>query len=181
MKRQPIIYIIILLVGLAGGMGIGFLRTKQKIHTTNIALEQLKTQQAQAESDLKTAGAKLSRLEAELTKSRNDSMRKNTELLRAQTELARTKKVLDQALGKGQKPAATPQTSTTTMTSRTGTRTTSTAGAREYTIKDGDSLWKIAADELGNGIRYEEILAMNPQITKNSTLAVGTKIKIPAN
>ena len=51
---------------------------------------------------------------------------------------------------------------------------------RSYTVKPGDSLWKIAADELANGIRYKEILELNPDMNENSTLAVGTKIKIPA-
>ena len=176
MTRQITTYIIILLVGLAGGIGIGFLMTQQKVNTANATIEQLKTDQSQSEDQLKTASVKLSRMEAELTKSRNDAMRKDTELLRTQTQLMRTKKVLNQALGKEQEPTDTSRTSTT----GTATPSTSSAGAREYTIKDGDSLWKIAANELDNGIRYKEILDLNPQMDENSKLVVGTKIQIPA-
>ena len=173
MARQTIIYIIILLVGLAGGTGIGFLMTQQKINTANATIDELNDQQAQIEADFKAVNTKLSRLEGELTRSRNDVMRKNDEMNRAQIELGRMKKVLDQALkGQGTTTAAQP--------SRTTTPTISTAGAKEYTIKDGDSLWKIAANELGNGIRYEEILKLNPGMTKDSRLTIGDKIKIPA-
>lgn len=189
MTRQAIIYILILLVGLAGGTGIGVLVTQKKVEAANSTIEQLKTQQTQAESDLKAVNAKLSRLETELTKSRNDAMRKNTELLKAQTDLERMKSVLDQALNQGRQPtsaasaAQTPTTRSTTSTAaatRPATPTTAAAGVKEYTIKDGDSLWKIAANELGNGMRYKDILAMNPDITENTTLTVGSKIKIPA-
>ena len=182
MTRQTTTYIIILLVGLAGGTGIGFLMTQQKIKSANTIIDQLETQQAQTESDFEVVHTKLSRTEAELTRYRNDVMRKNTELEQAKTNIAKMKAVFQQLQEQGRiKPATAGQTpTTTTTTSRTPARTVSTAGAREYTIKDGDSLWKIAANELGNGIRYEEILKLNPEITKNSTLAVGTKIKIPA-
>jgi nucleoid-associated protein YgaU len=53
------------------------------------------------------------------------------------------------------------------------------ASSKEYIIKDGDSLWQIAATYLGNGLRYEEIAAMNGNIDPDN-LIVGTKIKLPA-
>ncbi|PKL46382.1 MAG: hypothetical protein CVV39_07285 [Planctomycetes bacterium HGW-Planctomycetes-1] len=53
------------------------------------------------------------------------------------------------------------------------------ASLKEYIIKEGDSLWQIAAKYLGDGLRYEEIAAMNENIDPDN-LIVGTKIKLPA-
>jgi len=109
-------------------------------------------------------------------------MRKNTELLRAQTELARAKKVLSQALQEQPPAAVEEETATTFPAAQTSVpvQTTLPTGVKEYTIKDGDSFWKIAASELGNGTRYKDIIAANPGMNENTTLAVGTKIKLPA-
>lgn len=57
--------------------------------------------------------------------------------------------------------------------------TKSAASPKEYIIKEGDSLWHIAAKYLGDGLRYEEIAAMNGNIDPDN-LIVGTKIKLPA-
>ncbi|MHC4743285.1 MAG: LysM peptidoglycan-binding domain-containing protein [Planctomycetota bacterium] len=52
---------------------------------------------------------------------------------------------------------------------------------RIYTVKDGDSLWSISADLLGNGIRYKEIAKLNTDVLPNEDdVRVGTKLKIPA-
>ncbi len=49
-----------------------------------------------------------------------------------------------------------------------------------YLVVQGDTLWSIAAKQLGDGKRYKEILALNPQLTQNTPLTIGTKLKIPA-
>jgi nucleoid-associated protein YgaU len=55
------------------------------------------------------------------------------------------------------------------------------APAKSYTVKDGDSLWSISADQLGNGIRYKEIAKLNKDVLPNEDdMRVGTKLKIPA-
>lgn len=52
-----------------------------------------------------------------------------------------------------------------------------TESTTEYTVKKGDSLWKIAKAKLGNGNRYKEIMTASG--LKNDLLKVGQKIKIP--
>ena len=56
------------------------------------------------------------------------------------------------------------------------------APAGTYTVKEGDSLWKIAASQLGNGGRFEEIAKLNADILKGrqDNLSVGMQLKIPA-
>jgi nucleoid-associated protein YgaU len=194
MTKQAVIYLLILLVGLAGGTGIGFLVTKSRLDAADAKLDELNTQleavRSQAEADVQTANAKVSRLEAELVRARNDVMRKKTELERAQAQMTRMKSVIDQTLQR-QQPTGQAPTAQTTSTRTTRSTTTASAaarttpsgaaeGVRDYTIKDGDSLWKIATTELGNGMRYKDILTLNPGLTENTVLTVGATIKIPA-
>lgn len=47
----------------------------------------------------------------------------------------------------------------------------------EYTVKAGDTLWKIAKERLGNGSRYGEIIELNG--IKNDLIRVGQVLKIP--
>jgi len=52
---------------------------------------------------------------------------------------------------------------------------------RWYVVKDGDSLWKIAADQLGNGSRYKEISKLNPSIASDEdNLDVGARLRLPS-
>jgi nucleoid-associated protein YgaU len=48
-----------------------------------------------------------------------------------------------------------------------------------YTIRSGDSLWVIAARELGDGSRWSEIAQLNPTLDPDK-LIVGRKITLPA-
>lgn len=57
------------------------------------------------------------------------------------------------------------------------TEVTSTPTDRTYTVKKGDSLWKIAVQQLGNGSRYTEIKTLNG--LKNNTIHAGQVLKIP--
>lgn len=52
------------------------------------------------------------------------------------------------------------------------------SGVRSYTVKAGDSLWAIAAKQLGDGTRYNEIKTMNG--LKNNTIHAGQTLKLPA-
>lgn len=53
------------------------------------------------------------------------------------------------------------------------------ADMRYYVVKDGDSLWKIAKSQLGNGNRYDEIVELNKKLSKNSAIQPGVKIVLP--
>ena len=48
-----------------------------------------------------------------------------------------------------------------------------------YIVVEGDSLWNIAEEQLGDGNLYTEILTLNPQIEEDEPLFVGTKLKMP--
>ncbi|MGE4631735.1 MAG: LysM domain-containing protein, partial [Planctomycetota bacterium] len=51
-------------------------------------------------------------------------------------------------------------------------------GVRLYQIRDGDTLYDIARDELGNGGRWMEILKLNDGLDPNA-LPIGRKIFVP--
>jgi nucleoid-associated protein YgaU len=55
-----------------------------------------------------------------------------------------------------------------------------TRQSRIYIVREGDSLWRVAAEQLGNGDRYPEISRLNTDILEDEdTLEVGTKLKLP--
>ncbi len=74
-------------------------------------------------------------------------------------------------------PSNTPAKSAVATKAETQTR-----GQRWYTVKEGDSLWKIATSQLGKGNRYQEILKLNSDALKNSkdNLEQGMKLRLPA-
>ena len=49
------------------------------------------------------------------------------------------------------------------------------------TVKPGDSLWKFAASRLGNGRRWQELLALNPGLRNPDVLQVGSQIAVPSS
>ena len=55
---------------------------------------------------------------------------------------------------------------------------TSTGAGKEYTIKEGDTMWTIAQSQMGNGADYQKILDANG-MKENDPLKPGNKIKIP--
>ena len=49
-----------------------------------------------------------------------------------------------------------------------------------YVVKEGDSLWSIAAEKLGNGSRYTEISKLNTDVLKNDhDLTIGMRLSLP--
>jgi len=52
---------------------------------------------------------------------------------------------------------------------------------RQYVVREGDSLWRIAAEQLGDGTRYEEINELNADIVEDEDdIAVGLRLRMPA-
>jgi nucleoid-associated protein YgaU len=65
-----------------------------------------------------------------------------------------------------------------TQTSKTDS---SANPASVYVVQEGDSLWQIAADRLGDGNRYKDIVKLNSDVlTNEDTLEVGMQLKLPA-
>jgi nucleoid-associated protein YgaU len=54
------------------------------------------------------------------------------------------------------------------------------AALRTVTVLPGDSLWKLAQQNLGRGSRWHELMAANPGIVDPTRLAAGTEIIVPA-
>lgn len=53
-----------------------------------------------------------------------------------------------------------------------------TAKANTYTVREGDSLWRIAAQFLGNGVKYPAIMELNG--LKNAAIYPGQVLLIPS-
>jgi nucleoid-associated protein YgaU len=54
------------------------------------------------------------------------------------------------------------------------------SGARTHVVKEGESLWKIAKQELGSGARWNEIYTANRDVLSSpEALHTGQKLRIP--
>ena len=52
---------------------------------------------------------------------------------------------------------------------------------KQHIVREGDSLWKIAVEQLGDGSRYTEIAKLNADILDDEdTLSIGMRLKMPA-
>ncbi len=55
------------------------------------------------------------------------------------------------------------------------------SSTRIYVVQEGDSLWKIAEKQLGNGNRFPEIAKLNAnRLSDEDSLFVGMRLKLPA-
>lgn len=48
------------------------------------------------------------------------------------------------------------------------------------TVQRGDSLWKLAQQNLGKGLRWRELLSANPSITDPNRIVAGSQVVLPA-
>ncbi len=52
---------------------------------------------------------------------------------------------------------------------------------RQYVVKESDSLWQIAQQQLGSGDRFSEIIQLNQSVLADpEKLVIGMKLKLPA-
>jgi nucleoid-associated protein YgaU len=56
----------------------------------------------------------------------------------------------------------------------------SSAKLSAVVVKPGDSLWKIAQQNLGKGLRWHDLLAVNPGIVDANHIVAGSQIYLPA-
>lgn len=78
-------------------------------------------------------------------------------------------------------PPAVPQPSVApTIAPPASTATAPSSPLRIVTVQPGDSLWKLAKQNLGRGSRWQELLASNPGIVDPEHLTAGTEIIVPA-
>ena len=50
----------------------------------------------------------------------------------------------------------------------------------QYIVREGDTLWRIAGEQLGNGSRYKEISKLNADVLKDENdLTVGMRLSLP--
>ena len=73
------------------------------------------------------------------------------------------------------------QNSTAKQTTATSKPAAAAKTGNVYVVKEGDSLWKIASTQLGDGNRYREIVKINSDIlSSEDDIAVGMQLKMPA-
>jgi len=58
---------------------------------------------------------------------------------------------------------------------------TPAAVLRTVTVRSGDTLWRIAEENLGHGSRWREVLAVNPSVLSPEALMAGMQISLPAD
>jgi nucleoid-associated protein YgaU len=166
--NQRVVQVIIAIVGLGVGLASGVVITNSKSKAV-IADLQSKAQQSEAASQ-----KRISSYDVTMNRLNNEMQRTKIELQQAKTELEKLNRpapaaeVVATAAAENKKTAAVSDNNSIPGT------------AKLYTVKDGDSLWKIAASQLGDGNRYKEIIKLNPNVSADGeNLAVGMKLKIP--
>ena len=76
-------------------------------------------------------------------------------------------------------PAAAPADETAAAApAPTGASATAGAAGHKYTVKKGDTLWRIAETQYGNGNKWQKIAMANPGLSPE-TLKAGQKITLP--
>ena len=116
-------------------------------------------------------GSKLKEVQNQLTQSQ-DYKQKYEDI---QLEKMQLEEKLDAQNG------GTTTSSTENTDSKTEDKKEDSAGSgstKEYTVKDGDTMWTIAQSQLGNGAEYQKILDANG-LKESDSLKPGTTIKIP--
>jgi len=67
------------------------------------------------------------------------------------------------------------------LTSSETSKTPSVRQSKQYVVREGDSLWRIAVEQLGDGTRYKEISELNAGIVEDEDdIPAGLRLKMPA-
>lgn len=104
-------------------------------------------------------------------------LKANPELKGDPTRLAIGRTYVIPAFGNSQSPdVAKVQAST----DHAGLPSHAHAIASTYTVKSGDTLWKIASQQLGSSAEWKQIAQLNHSAVKGGTLTVGMVLKLPA-
>jgi len=182
--KQLISYLAALLVGAGVGYGVGMMISKPKLNQNQAAITKLEKQLTQSQTVADDAKKQARKAADEALQHKKNLSRSQAMVIKLTTDLADAKAKLAEL--KRQDQPVVPETVITTETQPAATpaeteRTAPSNGRTvEYTVKDGDNLWDIAARELGNGLRYKEILKLNPGLTEKQALKIGMKLKLPA-
>ena len=171
--NRRVIQVIIAVVGLGVGLAIGVVITNLKSKPV-IADLQSKLQQSEASSR-----EKISNYGIITNRLNNELRRTNIELQQAKVELQQSKIELEKLKSLASAPAA-EEAANTSEENKNTVAASDDSNAKLYTVKEGDSLWKIAARQLGDGNRYKEIIKLNPDVSPDGmNLDIGMKLKIP--
>ncbi|MHC5124234.1 MAG: LysM peptidoglycan-binding domain-containing protein [Planctomycetota bacterium] len=165
---------VMLLIGVAVGTGVGILISKPKIDEQKKEIDQLVIQMKRSNTE---SDENIQKKDKELARMKDMVMQVTAQLSTVKAELQTIKSRPPEPL------LISPETSEPEVvitTAGDADRIPSTVPTTDYIIEDGDSFWKIAQEKLGDGNRYTEILELNPKISEDQTLIIGTKIKIPA-
>ena len=139
----------------------------------------MQAEKAESEEAIQEAATKIARTENELKRMNDMNKQIIMKLGLAQTELDKLKS--QTTVPAAATPDSTePEVVITTPTPGATGRTAPPAGTTDYIVEDGDSFWKIAQEQLGDGTRYKEILELNPGFSEDQALIIGKTIKIPA-
>ena len=170
---------VMLLVGIAIGTGVGMLITKPEIDKQKKEVDQFVTQMQAAKADSEET---IQRAATEIARNKNELKRMKDLLMQITAQLAKANAELKAIKSPTPESSISPGTTEPEVVITTAgdtDRIPSTVPTTDYIIEDGDSFWKIAQEQLGDGNRYTEILRLNPAISEDQTLIIGTKIKIP--
>ncbi len=175
--RQLILYVVIAAAALAAGIMVTLFGVRPRITKLNAQLtEQVsknKEMETISQQHARAAGAEIARLNSEITRTRAELEQLKATLLQQQQQ-QQSDTSAEQA--PSEQPVVEPSKDTASEKSTAAVPDVST---RLYKVKEGDSLWKVAADQLGSGSRYKEIIRLNPGIPVDD-LKVGMELKIPA-
>ena len=159
-----------LLVGIGIGAGVGMLISKSKIDKGQKDFEQLQTQMQTAKIESEET---IQKAATEIARMKDFGKQITMQLAKANAEL-RAIKSRNPESAPTSPEAAEPEVVITTPTG-----TVPATVFIDYTVVENDSLWKIAEEQLGNGIRYQEIIDLNDGVTENTVLHKGMKLKLP--